>query len=181
MRSQPGKPVFGGEPTLQLGAAVWKISPRADWVAVTCTGNCMNSFLLEENHFWALMSWECLTLYKLATIHTQHSQNCAATNPPPNTYFNFKGWGGRTSHRGLALPRWISEQRSFISGLLWSILLWQNVKISWNQDHCLLTHEIKSRSTMWTFKEVLESLITWEKIIWDFVYALITTLKLWSQ
>ena len=47
-------------------------------------------FLGKQTVSWALMSWECLTLYELPTIHIA----LTLMNPTPsNTYLNFKGLG----------------------------------------------------------------------------------------
>ena len=66
-----------------------------------CAEITQSLFFWQKTISWPLMSWECLTLCKLPTVHTQHSQNLVATNPTPphNTHFNFKGLGRKTSHR----------------------------------------------------------------------------------
>lgn len=78
-------------PTPHLGRRTsgWIPALRA---AMMCTENRTTRFLLfwKQTVSWALMSWECRTLYKLPTIHTALS----LMNPTPShTYLNFKGLG----------------------------------------------------------------------------------------
>ena len=58
---------------------------------MTCSENCKTRILVfwgKQTVSWALTSWECLTLYKLATVHAA----LTLVNPAPsNTYLNFKG------------------------------------------------------------------------------------------
>lgn len=106
-------------PTLPLGAdgqhpgnelLLW-----GEWPPSVCRK--LHNLFWRKTVSWALMPWDCLALYKLLTMYTQHSP-LRCHNPLPYTYFNCKDlfgvrWGQATGD--LALPQ---RGGSFISHLL---------------------------------------------------------------